>query len=304
MHGWHFRNSWQLLKNAFKEWYSKDPFRQSAIIAYYAIFSLPALLVIVIATAGLVFGHDAVSGHVYGQINTLIGSEAAIQVQAMIAKASKTGDSILATIIGFSTLIIGATGVFAQLQKTLNIIWEVETDESKSGFWSLIKTRLFSFGIILSIGFLLLTSLVISSFLTAMSGWVEGHIPDALLIVFQVLNFIISLAIITILFALMFKFLPDAKIQWRHVWMGALFTSFLFVLGKTALGIYFGKSDPGSVYGAAGSIILVLLWVSYSSMILFFGAEFTRAYADYYDGKVKPGKHAVKVKGRGKDGDV
>jgi membrane protein len=304
MQGLHFKNSFKILKMAFKEWMQKDPFRQSAIIAYYSIFSLPALLVIIIATAGLFFGREAVSGKIYEQISGMIGPDTAKQVENMIAEASKTKDSIWATIIGLITLLIGATGVFEQLQKTLNIIWEVKADENKKGIWPLIKARLFSFGLILSIGFLLLVSLVISSILTAMSGWVEAHWPDALLYVFHVLNFIVSFAVVSVLFALMFKYLPDAKVQWRHVWMGALFTSLLFVIGKTALGLYFGKAEPGSAYGAAGSIILILLWVSYSSMILFFGAEFTRAYADLHDGEVKASGLAKKVKGRGKDGDV
>jgi membrane protein len=283
---------------------SKDPFRQSAIIAYYAIFSLPALLVIIIAVAGLVFGREAVSGQISSQIGSTIGPDTAKSIEVMIAAASKSKDSILATIIGLITLIVGATGVFAQLQKTLNIIWEVEADDSKGGFWPLLKTRLFSFGLVISIAFLLLISLVVSSMLSALSNWVKTHWPDGILILFEGLNFLISFGVITVLFSLMFKFLPDAEIKWRHVWMGAMFTSLLFVLGKTALGLYFGKAEPGSAYGAAGSIILILLWVSYSSMILFYGAEFTRAFADHYDGEVRASKVAVKKKGRGKEGDI
>jgi membrane protein len=280
------KGSWKIMKKAASEWMKKDPFRMSAIIAYYAIFSLPALLVIIIAIAGLVFGREAVSGEISRQISDMIGKDTAVSVEKMIAQAGAAKDSIIATIIGVITIIVGATGVFAQLQKSLNIIWDVKADDSKQTFWPLIKTRLFSFGLILSIGFLLLIFLVISSILSAMSGWVKVHWPDAILILFEGVNFIVSFGVITILFALMYKFLPDAKIKWRHVWLGAILTSFLFTLGKTAIGLYFGKADPASAYGAAGSIVLLLLWVSYSSMILFFGAEFTRAYTFYHEGDV------------------
>jgi membrane protein len=294
---------WMLCKKAYKEWMEKDPFRQSAIIAYYALFSLPALLVIIISVTGFFFGKEAVSGHIYNQISSTIGEDTARSVEAMIATAAEHKDSIWATIIGVITIILGGTGVFAQLQKTLNIIWEVKADPDKSGIVEMLKTRLFSFGLILSIGFLMLISLVITSVLAAMSDWVKSHLPDAFLYAFHILNFIFSFAIITILFALMFKFLPDAKVKWRYVWIGSMITAFLFNLGKSALGLYFGKADPGSVYGAAGSVVLILLWVSYSSMILFFGAELTRAYADFF-GKVEAGKLAKKANGRGKDGDV
>jgi membrane protein len=300
MKSFRFRGLWNVLKTAGSEWMEKDPFRQSAIIAYYAIFSLPALLVIIIAVAGLVFGREAVSGQISNQIGSLIGHETGETIEKMIASASATKDSIIATIIGVVTVIIGATGVFAQLQKSLNIIWSVEAVESKSKFWPLVKTRLFSFGLIISIAFLLLISLVISSILTALSGWVKTHWPDEILVLFQVINFLVSFGVVAVLFALMFKFLPDAKIKWRHVWLGSILTSFLFTLGKTAMGLYFGKADPGSAYGAAGSVVLLLLWVSYSSMILFFGAEFTHSYAEYHEGEIKPAPIAKKAH-RGKD---
>jgi membrane protein len=191
-------------------------------------------------------------------------------------------------------LIVGATTVFAQFQKSLNIIWDVEADPEKSGIKTLLKTRIFSFGLIVSIGFLLLVSLVVTSVLTALSGWVKQHFPDSVLVLFQILNFIVSFGIVTVLFALMFRFLPDAKIQWRYVWLGSAITALLFTIGKSLLGLYFGKAEPGSVYGAAGSIVLILLWVSYSSMIVFFGAEFTRTYTDERGPGVIPKANAVK----------
>jgi membrane protein len=286
---------WTVIKHSAGEWMKKDPFRQSAIIAYYAIFSLPALLVIIISVAGLVFGREAVSGEISRQIGTMIGEKTAKEVENMIVQAWASKDSVLATIIGVVTIIVGATGVFAQLQKSLNIIWDVEAKETKQTFWPLIKTRLFSFGLILSIGFLMLISLVLSSIISALSEWVKAHWPDSFMVLFEGINFIISFGIITLLFGMLFKFLPDAKIKWRHVWLGSMFTAFLFTLGKTAMGLYFGKSDPGSAYGAAGSIVLLLLWVSYSSMILFFGAEFTHEFALYHDGEVKPAEVAKKA---------
>jgi membrane protein len=193
---------------------------------------------------------------------------------------------------------VGATGVFAQFQKSLNIIWEVKTEEKKSGLLSVIKTRLLSFGLIVSIAFILIVSLVVSTALTAFGDWLSYHFSEGLLVVVTILNFSISLVILSFLFALMFKFFPDAKIKWNHVVVGAIVTAVLFELGKFGLSLYFGKADPGSGYGAAGSIILILLWVSYSSMIVFYGAEFTHAYAEYHDGYIPPDKNAVKQEGR------
>ncbi|MGV3629599.1 MAG: YihY/virulence factor BrkB family protein [Bacteroidota bacterium] len=286
-----------LIKRTAKKWYARDPFRESAIIAYYAIFSLPGLLMVIISVGGYFLEPEAVSGRLHQEISNVMGSETADQVEEMVAMAAKTRDSWFATMIGIATILIGATGVFAQIQKSLNTIWEVKATTSKSGIWVYLKTRLFSLGLILSIAFLLLISLVLSAALSAVSSWLETHWSMPLLLIFQGLNFILSLAIITILFALMFKILPDAQIKLQHVWVGAFLTSLLFVLGKTALGFYFGTADPGSGYGAAGSIILILLWVSYSSMIVFFGAEFTKVYSDYYEGDVPPSETAVRDKG-------
>jgi membrane protein len=285
---------WGVFKAAFKEWNSKDPFRESAVIAYYAIFSLPGLLVLVITLAGYFFGRDAVSGHIYSQVHGMMGDETAKQIQEMIAKASDIEKTVWATIIGIGTIIIGATGVFAQFQKSLNVIWEVKPDPDKQGWWEIIKVRLFSFGLIISISFILLISLVLSSILAALGDWVHTRMPDYLMVVFHIINFIFTLAVVSLLFAIMFKFLPDAKVKWRNVWIGSVVTALLFSIGKTALGFYFGKANPGEGYGPAGSVILILLWVSYTSMIVFYGAEFTRAYADQQEVKIKPSDHAVK----------
>ena len=287
-----------LFKAAFVKWYEKDPFRESAVIAYYAIFALPGLLVLVITLGGYLFGSDAVTGQLHGQIGGAMGNDTADQVQDMMARAAGSAHSIWAKVIGIITILVGATGVFVQLQKSFNIIWEVKATPSKSGIWMLLKARLFSFGLILTIAFLLLVSLVITSILAAMSKWMEPYWPAYIMSLFQVANGLISLSIISFLFALMFKILPDAKIKWRYVWVGAFLTGLLFEIGKFALGLYFGKAEPGSRYGTAGSVVLVLLWVSYSSMIVFYGAEFTKAYADHYHGTVAAGKNAVKKPGR------
>lgn len=287
-------NFWRLLKTAFKQWNAKDPFRESAIIAYYAIFSLPGLLVVIITLAGYFFGNKEVSTYLSDQIASAMSNDTAKQIQVVIDKAYDEDQSFVATIIGIATILLGATGVFIQFQKSLNFIWGVKADASRSGILQLLKARLFSLGLIITIAFLLLISLVLTTVLSALGSFIQSRLPDYIMIVFHVLNFIFSLAIIALLFAMMFKFMPDAKIKWNTVWIGSLLTSLMFVLGKSALGIYFGKANPGSGYGAAGFIILILLWTSYSSMIVFYGAEFTRAYSDLKYGGAEPSDHAVK----------
>ena len=276
-----------IFKNTFKEWLAKDPFRQSAVIAYYAIFSIPGLLVLIIAIAGYFFGTQTVNQNLIAQISDTIGSETALQIQDVLTKSTAEKSTTWGSIIGISILLVGATGVFVELQKTLNLIWNVKV-KPQNGLWLIIKARLFSFGLILAIAFLLTISLVISTVLVAISNFIKFESSPFMMTLYGILNFIISLAVISALFAMIFKILPDAKIQWKHVWLGSIVTGLLFTIGKMALAYYFGKAQPASIYGAAGSIILILLWVSYSSMILFFGAEFTAAYAKMYSGTVAP----------------
>lgn len=292
------KKTFSLFKIAFIKWFDRDPFRQGAIIAYNAIFALPGLLVVVISLAGYFFGAETVSGQLHRQISHAMGSSTADSIQEMLIMSIRVRTSVFTTIIGIGTIIFGATAVFVELQKSLNIIWEVKASVTKSGIWVLLKTRLFSFGLILSIAFLLLISLVLSSLLTALGLWIQRYWSESLLVFFQIFNVVLSIGIITILFGLMFKIIPDAKVKWNSVWLGGFVTSLLFVIGKTALGYYFGTSNPGSLYGAAGSIILILLWTSYSSMILFFGAEFTKAYSDTYFGEVPAEETGVKAKAR------
>lgn len=287
----HLSDLWSITKKTFSAWNAADPFRQSAVIAYYAIFSIPALLVIIITLAGFAFGREAVQGEISKQIGLAIGEGTAKQVEEMIAKAGEQKNSVWATIISIVTLILGSTGVFAQLQVSLNHIWEVKVVAKKKWLKS-IKDRLFSFGLVLSIGFLMLVSLLLSAGLSAFGDWIKLHFPDVMLLVFRFLNFIVSFGITSVLFALMFRILPDARIRWKDVIIGSIVTSLLFVLGKFALGIYFGKTNPGSTYGAAGSVVLLMLWVSYSCMILFFGAEFTKQFAVHFGRKIEPTKDA------------
>lgn len=290
----HLKNFRTVTQKTFSAWMKADPFRQGAIISYYAIFSIPALLVIIVGLAGYFFGKEAVTGEISRQISSEIGAETAKQLEEVLANTSENKNTVLATIIGIITLIVGSTGVFVQLQKSLNLIWEVEVKAEKA-WLRLLKERLFSFGLILSIGFLLLISLLISTGLSVFSEWVKARMPDFIMVVFWLLSFIINFGVITVLFALMFKILPDVNVRWKDVWIGAMITALLFILGKFGLGVYFGKADPASGYGAAGSVVLLMLWVNYSSMILFLGAEYTKQFTVSFGREIVPRKEAVKL---------
>ena len=285
------REVWTVFKKTASSFGDIDPFNKSIVIAYYTIFSLPGLLVIIINIAGYFFGHEAVTGQISSQIGGVIGGNTASDIQKIVAQASATDGTTLSTILSVATLIFGATGVFYNLQQIFNAIWEVKP-KPKGKFVKLIKDRVFSFGLVLVIGFLMLVSLVLSAALSAVSDWVSSHISEALQIVFKILDITISLAVVTLLFAAMFKFLPDAKVKWRSVWVGAVLTSLLFVVAKFLLGLYFGKSEPGSTYGAAGSVVLIMLWVSYAGLILLFGGLFTRVYASQRGHVTRPSEHA------------
>jgi membrane protein len=217
-------------------------------------------------------------------ITGVLGKDAALQIQDMIVKASLVKNSLLAAVIGIGTLLFGATGVFMELQKSLNFIWQVKPKEGQ-GFLKMLRDRLFSFGLIVSIGFLLTISLVITSLLTYFSGWISARFSLVANVLMHGMNFLLSFSIITVLFAMMFKILPDYKTRWVLIWPGSVLTSCLFLVGKFGLGYYFGKFQPASIYGAAGSVVLVLLWVSYSCMILFFGAEFTKQFSFLSEGR-------------------
>jgi membrane protein len=294
---------WTLIKQTFNQWNEREPFNNSIIIAYYTIFSLPGLLVIVINVAGYFYDKKEVTTQITNQIQAMVGGDTAGDVQSIIERASEGKETVISSILGVATLLFGATGVFYQLQQILNKMWEVKP-KPKQKILKLIRDRVFSFGLILVVGFLLLVSLVISAGLSALSSWVSGYISESLQVIFVVLDFVVSFGVITILFASIYKFLPDAKIGWKDVWIGAIMTAVLFVIAKFGLGLYFGNSDPGSTYGAAGSIILIMLWVSYAGMILLFGAEFTQVYANQYGKKVQPTDTAVSTHGQNDNGAV
>ena len=251
----------------------------AAAIAYYTVFSLPPLLVVIVAVAGAVFGPEAVRAALTGQVGSMIGSDAAGAIDGMIASAGDLGTGIGSKIAGIAALLFGATGAFGQLQKSMNRAWEVE-EKASGGVLATVLKRLVSFGMILTIAFLLLVSLGVSAVVAALGDAASASIaPSALVEVgMQAANIVVSLGVITLLFAAMFKWLPDAEVAWRDLWVGAFVTALLFTVGKTGIGIYLGKADPGSAFGAAGSLALILVWIYYSSLILLVGAEFTQAW--------------------------
>lgn len=289
---------WGILKYTFLEFSKDECPRKAAALSYYTIFSLPPLLVIIIITAGLVLSPDEIAGWIQGQVGSLIGTEAASQIQTMVerARAQVEGGFSIGLVLGIAGLLFGATGTFAELQLSLNQVWEVQPDPEKDGIKTFIVKRIFSLGMILVIAFLLLVFLVISSMIAVVSkqfgGWLPGGVSTAVL---WLVNVGVSLLVITFLFAAIFKVLPDAKAAWRDVWVGAFATAVLFVLGKFLIGLYIGRSNPGEVYGAAAALALILIWVYYSSMILFLGAEFTQVWAQRHGKGIQAETGAMRV---------
>jgi membrane protein len=275
---------WQLIRATFQEWQDDQASRLAAALSYYTVFSIAPLLIIVISLVGLVIGQREAQGQIVTQIAGYVGAESAGFIEGMLQQMSQPRDSIIATVIGVITLLLGATGVFGELQASLNQIWDVppKQQSAQQGVKSLVFTRVLSFGMVLAVGFLLLVSFVISTAVTAATTWVIG---DRVTIAFisQALNFVVGFAVITLLFALIFKFLPDTKIHWRDVWPGAIVTSLLFTVGRLLISLYLSHSSTASVYGAAGSLVVLLLWVYYSAQILFFGAEFTQVFSRRHD---------------------
>jgi membrane protein len=280
-----------IFKTAGKDFIADSAPRLGASVAFYTIFSISPLFVIVIAIASFVFGAEAARGQVLDQISGLVGPSGAEAIQTLIAQPDNKTEGWMATIIAVGTLLIGSTAVFMELQAALNSIWEVK-QKPGAGIWGFIKYRLLSFAMVLTIGFLLLVSLLLTAGLAGLGKYAGSRIPGFEAIS-QVLNFAISFGVITVLFAFIFKYMPDVRLPWRDVWVGAAFTSLLFSVGKLGLGMYLAKSSTASAFGAAGSLVAVLMWVYYSSQILFFGAELTQAYAKRRGTKVVPTKHAV-----------
>lgn len=272
------RTIWTLLKDSVNGYIEDDALSRGAAIAYYTIFSIAPVLVIVIAIAGLVYGPEAARGAIVGQLRGMIGLDGAEAIQAMIASASNRKSGILATIFGIVTLLITATGVFGEMQAGLNVIWKAAPSPHTSTVSRLVRARAASLGLVAALGFLLVVSLAASAGVTALAHVLQRVLPNIDLLL-HVVNFLLSYTLITLLFAAIYKVLPDHPIAWYDVWIGALATSFLFTVGKTAIGIYIGSSQVASSYGAAGALVIVLLWVYYSAQIFLFGAEFTKAFA-------------------------
>lgn len=284
---------WKLLTDTFTEWNEDKPFQLAAALSYYTLFSLAPLLIIAMAVAGLVFGREATQHQIASTIQGMVGPQGAQAIQALIQSASTPSSGILATLIGVVTLLLGAGGVVGQLQDSLNTIWGV-APKPELGLMGLLRVRILSFGMVLGIGFLLLVSLVISAALTAFLQFVGGaSIGESFL--WHGIEFLVSFGLITLLFALIYKVLPDVHMAWKDVGIGAAMTALLFTLGKFLIGLYLGHSSVSSAYGAAGSLIVVLLWVYYSALIFFFGAEFTQVYATRYGVGVKPDEHAMTI---------
>jgi membrane protein len=281
---------WNFLKDIVNQWLEHQAFQLAAATSYYTLFSLAPLLVIAISVAGLVFGREAAQNQIVSTIGGLIGQESGRAIQEIIQNASnqpKTG--AVSTIFGFIVLLFGAGGVVGQLQSALNTIWGV-APKADQGIWGFVRQRFISFAMVLGVGFLLLVSLVISALLAGLTQ-LMGQLFGGEALVAHLLDFVVSFLIVTLLFAMIYKFLPDARIEWRDVWIGAALTSVLFTIGKTLIGLYLGSAGVTSVYGAAGSLITVLLWVYYASLIFFLGAEFTRVYATRYGSGVSPAEN-------------
>ena len=284
------KSIFRLLKETFQEWQRDKASLLAAALAYYTVFSITPLLVIAIAIAGAVFGQDAAKGEILAQVNDLVGEKGAQAIEMTLNNVNQPQLKSTASIISVIVLLIGASGVFAQLQDALNTVWNVKA-KPEVGIWLFIRKRLLSFGMVLVIGFLLLVSLIVSAILAGISKLEINPLPGFAPL-WQFLNFGVSFGFISLLFALIYKYLPDAKIRWKDVWVGAVITALLFSLGKYLIGLYLGRGSFGSAYGAAGSLIVFLAWVFYSAQILLFGAEFTQVYARKYGKQIRPRKHS------------
>lgn len=285
------REAWELTKETFSEWIDDKAPRLAAALAYYTLFSLAPLLIIAIGIAGLVFGEDAAQGRIMGEVQGMIGPRGAAFLQEMLAASREPSQSVTATVVGVAVLLFGATGVFGQLQDAMNTIWEVRQRPGR-GWRGIATDRFLSFAMVLGTGFLLLVSLALSAAFAAIGEYVSGVLPVPE-VALQAVNFGVSFGLTAFLFALIFKVVPDAKIAWRDVWIGAILTALLFSIGKLVIGIYLGKSSVGSTFGAAASPVVLMVWIYYSAQILFLGAEFTQVYATRHGSRIRPARGAT-----------
>jgi membrane protein len=292
MYNWAAK-TWQILRETFQEWREDKVPRLGAALAYYSIFSLAPLLIIAVTAASWFYREDAIRGQLAIQLEGLLGRQGATMVEQMINNVNTTGQGRLATWLGIAALLFGATGAVVALKDAMNTIWGVMPSPDR-GWWGTIRDRLLSLAIVLAVGFLLLTSLVLTAVLNALSAlavdWIPAWLPQA-----RLTNLFVSFVVITLLFAMIFKWLPDVIIGWRDVWVGAVITALLFMAGKELIGMYLGRAGPGSAYGAAGSLVIVLLWTYYSAQILFLGAEFTQVYARRKGSRTAPRPGAMLI---------
>jgi membrane protein len=287
--------SWKLLKKTYQEFDDDNAIKLSASLSYYTIFSLPPLLIIIMSIFSIFFGKEAVTGRFFGQINGMVGNEAALQIQETIKNIELSNSNAFAAVFGGILLLIGASGVFAEIQSSINYIWGLKAKPDK-GLVKFIKNRLMSFSMIASVGFLLMVSLMVNTVMDVINTRLMVYFPDTTIYLFYVLNILILFATTTMLFSIIFKTLPDGDIAWKDALIGSSFTSFFFMFGKFAIGFYLGSSSVATVYGAAGSVIIILIWVYYSAIILYFGAEFTKVYANAHGNKIIPNAYAVGIK--------
>lgn len=293
MAGNFFSEAWRMVSEAGSDWVEDKAAVQGAALAFYSVLSLAPLLVLSLAIAATVFEADTARDQMVTQVEGLIGEDGGEAVDSMLENAQQPEEGTLAAVFGIITLLFGASGVFGQLQDSLNTIWEVKPKPG-GGLWALLRSRFLSFGMVLATGFLLLVSLVFSAALAGLGTNLQGTFP-ALEAVWHIINFVITFLVVTLLFALIYKFVPDAKIAWNDVWVGALITALLFSVGKILIGMYLGKSSIGSAYGAAGSLVVMIVWIYYSAQILFFGAELTQVYAKRFGSRIMPKEGAEPV---------
>ena len=289
-----FTSFWFLLKKTFGQFMEDNAMKLSASLSYYTVFSLGPLLVIIISLCGFFFGSDAVQGEIFAQLRGLLGADTALQIQEIIKNTKLADENIIATVIGVFVLLLSASGVFSEMQDSINFIWGLRA-KPKRGLIKMLKNRLISVSMIGSVGFLLLVALIVNTLLDILSDKLSSYFPGYPVFLFYAFNVIIVFVIITLLFGIIFKTLPDGKVDLKDALIGASFTAVLFMLGKLGIGLYLGNSDLASTYGTAASIIIVLVWVYYSAIILYFGAEFTRAYAYSFGEKIIPNSYAIQI---------
>ena len=290
------RHGWELLKCSGSDFMEDKVLKMSASLSYSTVFSIAPMLIIILFFSDIFLGREALEGNLYGQLRDLVGASAASQIQDVVANSYLSPDVGWSTIIGFATLIVGATGVFTEIQDSINLIWRLKTKPRKGrGLLKILLTRLLSFSLVASLGFVLVVSLVLHGLIEILMDRLTTLFPDVTVVAVYIVNLLFTFIVISALFAVIFKVLPDAKVKWRHVWVGAMVTALLFMIGKSGIGLYLGSSKIGTTYGAAGSLVILLIWVYYSSAILYFGAEFTRQYVQKKGERIYPNDYAVWV---------